>query len=526
MQNFYYLLNHLLSILIMKKKIALIFLSVLTISCSKKSIKNDTPNLVLTDTVAKPIPKPVASNTGDVVGKVIVGYQGWFSGYNDSSPNGNWSHYTSSGTPSSTNISIVSWPDMRGYTTSYQTGFANLGNGQPAKLFSSWDQQTVNEHFLSMQRAGIDGAALQRFGSWLTPGSTRKSQVDGIATKVMSAAQTYGRKFYVMYDCKATDAVQADWTNTVIASLHLTSSSSYAQQNGKPVVCFWGVGDPGRGTPDEWATTINWFKAQGCYVIGGVLHTWTGDTANAAAYNACNMIMPWIVGAISNISQADAYYTNHTIPDMAYCAAHGMDYQQAVAPGTLGNHYRLHGNLMWEQFYNAIRGHVQGIYISMFDEFNEGNQIAKTAENAAMIPTDATGAVAVTLDEDGTVCSSDYYIRLTGDGTKMLKGTIVLTATRPTPPILSAPTNLTSKVLSSTSVQISWSGVTGAPVYNLKRSTTAGGPYATVAAEITGTTYIDTGLSANTNYYYMVTSGYYNSCESINSSQVNAKTNP
>jgi hypothetical protein len=68
----------------------------------------------------------------------------------------------------------------------------------------------------------------------------------------------------------------------------------------------------------------------------------------------------------------------------------------------------------------------------MFDEYNEGNQIAKTAENAAFIP---AGSNFVTLDEDGVACSADYYLRLTGDGGKMLKGQIGLTATRPTQPV-------------------------------------------------------------------------------------------
>jgi hypothetical protein len=87
---------------------------------------------------------------------------------------------------------------------------------------------------------------------------------------------------------------------------------------------------------------------------------------------------------------------------------------------------------MWRQFYNMVRAGVQGIYISMFDEFNEGNQIAKTAESQAWVPTNS-GFLA--LDEDGTACSSDYYLRLTGDGGRMLKGQIALTATRPTPPV-------------------------------------------------------------------------------------------
>src|SRR4030088_231525 len=39
------------------------------------------------------------------------------------------------------------------------------------------------------------------------------------------------------------------------------------------------------------------------------------------------------------------------------------------------------------------------------------------------------------LDQDGTACSSDYYLRLTADGGKMLKGQIALTPTRPTAPV-------------------------------------------------------------------------------------------
>jgi hypothetical protein len=85
---------------------------------------------------------------------------------------------------------------------------------------------------------------------------------------------------------------------------------------------------------------------------------------------------------------------------------------------------------MWHQLYNMIQIGSDGLYVSMFDEFNEGNQIAKTAATKASIP---AGSSFVTLDEDGTPCSSDFYLRLTGDGGRMLKGTIPLTPTRPTP---------------------------------------------------------------------------------------------
>jgi len=42
----------------------------------------------------------------------------------------------------------------------------------------------------------------------------------------------------------------------------------------------------------------------------------------------------------------------------------------------------------------------------MFDEFNEGNQIAKTTETLATVP---AGSGFHSLNEDGTACSSDYY---------------------------------------------------------------------------------------------------------------------
>ena len=44
------------------------------------------------------------------------------------------------------------------------------------------------------------------------------------------------------------------------------------------------------------------------------------------------------------------------------------------------------------------------------------------------------GSGLLSLDEDGTACSADYYLRLTNDGGRMLKGQIALTATRPTVP--------------------------------------------------------------------------------------------
>src|SRR6185369_2329333 len=328
-----------------------------------------------------------ASPPGDVVGKITVGYQGWFACIGDGAPINGWWHWSQNwgAAPSpSNNGTLRAWPDMRDYTHKYQTAYANLGNGDPATLFSSYDQQTVDAHFASMAANNIDTAALQRFNPTGGEGPTR----DAVTARVRTSAETYGRKFYVMYDVTGWTTMQSeiknDWTTKMSA---YTASAAYARQNGKPVVGIWGFGFNDNNHPWDVATcldVINWFKSQGCYVMGGVPREWRTGVGGSRAgysgvYHAFNMISPWMVGAIGNIAGSDDAYTNLTVPDQADCAANGIDYQPCVLPGDVSARQRVHGDFMWRQFYNVCRAGVAGIYISMFDEFNEGNQICKTA---------------------------------------------------------------------------------------------------------------------------------------------------
>ena len=381
---------------------------------------------------------PAASPAGDVVGKITVGYQGWFACIGDGAPINAWWHWSQneSQAPSPSNTNIKAWPDMSEYTKGYQTAFANCNNGQPATLFSSYDQQTVNTHFQWMQQNGCDTAALQRFDPNGGEGATR----DAMATKVRSAAESTGVKFYIMYDVTGwtnmANEITVDWQNKMSA---LTSSPQYAHQNGKPVVCIWGFGIDDNNHPWDAPTclnVVNWFKNAGCYVIGGVAREWrSGNNGSRAGfdsvYYAFNMISPWMVGAIGNVNDSDYYYNADNVPDVAACQSHGIDYQPCVLPGDVSLRQRAHGDFMWRQFYNMVRAGAQGIYISMFDEYGEGNQIAKTTPTQATVPSNSG---LLSLDEDGTACSSDYYLRLTNDGGRMLKGQIALTPTRPTSP--------------------------------------------------------------------------------------------
>ncbi len=87
----------------------------------------------------------------------------------------------------------------------------------------------------------------------------------------------------------------------------------------------------------------------------------------------------------------------------------------------------------------------------------------------------------------------------------------------------SAPASLTPTVLSSSSIQVAWSGVTGATSYDLLQANVSGGPYQIIDSGLTGGSYTDTGLNAGTTYYYVVTA-VSSSGVSVYSPQVSATT--
>jgi hypothetical protein len=67
----------------------------------------------------------------------------------------------------------------------------------------------------------------------------------------------------------------------------------------------------------------------------------------------------------------------------------------------------------------------------------------------------------------------------------------------------SAPTDVTAQAASSSSITVDWTAVSGAASYKVYRSGTSGGTYSLVGSPASNT-YTDTGLSANTTYYYKV----------------------
>jgi len=116
-------------------------------------------------------------------------------------------------------------------------------------------------------------------------------------------------------------------------------------------------------------------------------------------------------------------------------------------------------------------------------------------------------SASTTYIDSGLSPSTTYYYKVAaynnaGDGPQSSS----VSATTQPPPVTPKPTALsaTANATSSSSITVSWSGGSGATEYYVYRSTTENGTYTQIGGSQTASPYIDTGLSANTTYYYKV----------------------
>jgi tetratricopeptide (TPR) repeat protein len=103
-------------------------------------------------------------------------------------------------------------------------------------------------------------------------------------------------------------------------------------------------------------------------------------------------------------------------------------------------------------------------------------------------PLNALGSAAV----DGWTGLKTWY--KAGSEYTSLEDTITLPA---------SPSGLTATPVSASQINLSWNSVTGASSYNVYRSTSQVGPYSKIN-NCTANSYIDSGLTANTSYWYRI----------------------
>ncbi|WP_107081700.1 glycoside hydrolase family 71/99-like protein [Streptomyces sp. SBT349] len=402
--------------------------------------------------------------------QVYAGYQGWFSAAGDGSPINDWRHWAGS-QPSPGNQTFEMWPEMTAYPESahFPTGYAPLGNGDPATLFSSFPTEVVDQHFAWMEEYGIDGAALQRFGQDMVV-PLRKQQRDAITGRARDAAEAHDRGFYLEYDISGLtddnveETLKNDWTDTINGTLNLPDSPSYAHEDGKPVVAIFGFGFSNRpGTAETALRVVEWFKEQGTYVIGAVPSGWRTEANSkpgfTPVYQAFDMISPWFVGSRGDL-------TPTLTADRDDLAGRGQDYLPVIYPGFSWANWnggernqipRDSGDFMWQQAVNLRELGIPQAFIAMFDEYDEATNIAPAASDSSMIPTDQYFQ---TTSSDGEFVSSDFYLRLAARASRMITGEEPLVQEVPIP-LSEGPVFLRTGVEQEVDAQPTWTNTPG-----------------------------------------------------------------
>ena len=399
------------------------------------------------DPDGEPIPAKPNNPNSEFFGKSFAGYQIWHRAGENPADWVHWSYGKVPGPGLQENVNVCSFPDVSDYPDEilYNTNFANLGDGRPTKLYSADNEVVISTQFNWMQEYGLDGVAVQRFvgGLGRTITATKRSYLD----MVRDHAERTGRYFYIEYDLNGAESdilecLKNDWVYEIEQTRALTSSPNYATVNGKPVVEIWGIGMDFGIDRNKMMQILDFFHSRGCYVIAGTSRGWRTDDTSAIGdytdvFREVDCISPWTVGAYNDINGANNYYNNYMKDDIAYCRQYGMDYLPICFAGsgnwvnddlTLSETDRKGGELLWTQVRNAKALGVNSVFYAMFDEFEEDTNLIKAAVDYFDIPTDEYFE---TLSKNGIWVSSDYYLRLAGAASKLLRGEIANTADIP-----------------------------------------------------------------------------------------------
>jgi hypothetical protein len=400
------------------------------------------------------LPAPVLAQTGgrsvvdatSLRGKVMCGYQGWFRCPGDAAGMGwmHWSRDSSRIAPET--LTFEMWPDVSEYAAEElcaAPGFI-LPDGSQAHLFSSDNAATVLRHFEWMRDYGIDGAWLQRFAVGLPGGPAERwyESTLSVMAHVRAAASDTGRAWALSYDIAAMpperifDAVTADWKRLVDTGV--VADERYLHEGGKPVVQMWGFypgNERNRITAQTGHRLADFFAAPGPYqafFVGGGTWTWRDieDPEWQALYRRFDAYCPWNVGNYSLDQQGESHASMHYWEDdRRECAEDGVFWIPVVYPGfswdnlmqkTPGSSEipRRRGMFLWEQFHRLATMGVDTVYVAMFDEVDEGTAIFKVT-SAPPIQAHFVGYENL---------ASDWYLRLVGEGARMLRGERPLSA--------------------------------------------------------------------------------------------------
>jgi hypothetical protein len=386
-----------------------------------------------------------------LTGKVVCGYQGWFTAPGDGSGRG-WRHYASGGKFEPGRCGIDLWPDVSELDKDelVATPFRHADE-KVAHVFSSHNRKTVLRHFAWMKDHGIDGAFVQRFAvETVTPLDLRHCNT--VLSHCREGANRHGRCYAVMYDLSGlreggTKQVIEDW-KLLVGRMKIGKDdrdAAYLRHGGRPVVAVWGVGfnDGRKYTLAECEKLVDFLKNDkeygGFAVLLGVPTGWrtldadsVKDEALHRVIGKADVVSPWTVGRYRTPEGAADHAKKRWKADLEWCKKQKKDYLPVAFPGfswhnlrpksKLDEIPRLKGRFLWKQYVEAKKAGATMMYQAMFDEMDEGTAIFKCTN-------DPPEGKSKFLTLEGL--PSDHYLWLTGQGGKLLRGEIEVTESLP-----------------------------------------------------------------------------------------------
>lgn len=383
-------------------------------------------------------------DTSTLIGKVMCGYQGWFTAPGDGSQRG-WTHYGRGRRFEPGACTIDLWPDVSELDDDekFPTAFRHA-DGSVAHVFSSFCRKTVVRHFAWMQEYGIDGAFVQRFAVE-TFHPLNRNHCNSVLSHCRDGANLHGRAYAVMYDLSGLRAGQMgrvidDW-KSLVDGMQIgrdDNDKAYLREGGRPVVAVWGIGfNDGRPyTLAECEELIRFLKQDvqygGCTVMLGVPTGWrtldrdsVSDTKLHDIILQADIVSPWTVGRYAALPAVARHAERCWQPDIEWCEQHGKRYLPVVFPGfswhnmkpdaPLDQIPRQKGRFLWTQYVEAKKAGATMIYQAMFDEVDEGTAIFKCTNTPPL-------GASPFLTYEGL--PSDHYLWLTGMGGRLMRGEI------------------------------------------------------------------------------------------------------
>lgn len=388
-------------------------------------------------------------------GKVMCGYQGWFTVPQDGSGMG-WFHW---GFPRAAPADVFEpgqckidlWPDMSEYSDELKvpTSF-KYADGSTAYVYTNMQPGVMDLHFKWMKECGIDGVFMQRFSAQ-TFKPFELNNVNVTLDYCRAAANKHGRAYALMYDLTGTTGKQFDH---IIEDVKLLTDKmrlfddpadkSYLHHNGKPLIAVWGVGfgDKRGYNLADCEKLIRFLKTDPKYgkftLMLGVPTFWrqqqndaTTDPELHRVLKMADIISPWSVGRFGDLNGVQNLMKPLWTEDTAWCHTNKLEYMPVVWPGfswanmhggTFNQIPRLKGQFMWSQMAAAKQAGAEMIYVAMFDEVDEATAIYKCTNNPP------AGASPFLTYED---LPSDFYLRLSGAAGKLVRNEIPVTDSVP-----------------------------------------------------------------------------------------------